>query len=506
MEKLARTALFMAILTLFSKVIGFAREMVLAGCFGVGDVTDAYFMATNIPTMIFGGVFSALSLAYMPTFSKKYETEGEAASSKFTREVLTIMLIVSGCSMLIGFFLSKPIVSLCAPGYDGFVRDLTVFYVKITFTYILFLSIYALMEAFLQYKKIFLPQIIIGYLQSIGVIIFIVLAAKFSYYLLPFGLFAGYGMKALVTSVLAKKNGFPFKPAAHPGKSAREIMILALPVFIGSCANQINLFVDKSLASGLQEGCVTALSYGNTIVNTVIGLTTAIILTIVYPHLTQANSTREYEKFSDMASSGLNLTLLIMVPFNFGALLYSEPVIQVIYERGAFNAAATSLTAPAFFYYASGLTFIALVNFLTRAYYAMRDMKTPVVYAIVGVLVNIVCNLLLIHVLGYRGLALATSLAAVVNTLLLWGNFHRKYPQITLVRSTSKIVRIVAASAIAVAASLPVYMLTSGLPMILELGLTILAAGLIYVVALKLLHIDEIELLFGMLKRKKGVE
>ncbi|MCI5897979.1 MAG: murein biosynthesis integral membrane protein MurJ [Anaerovoracaceae bacterium] len=502
MERVARTALFMAVLTLLSKVLGFVREMVLAGYFGVGDITDAYFMATNIPTMIFGGVFSAVALAYMPTFSKKIELEGEESARRFTREVLSLMLIISGCSMLIGFFLSKPIVSLCAPGYSGFVKDLTVFYVKVTFTYILFISLSALMEAFLQYKKVFLPQIIIGYLQSAGVIIFIILAAKYSYYLLAFGLLAGYGMKAMATAVLAKHKGFPFKPAAHPGNSAKEIMVLALPVFIGSCANQINLFVDKNLASGLSEGCVTALSYGNTIVNTIIGLTTAIVVTMIYPRLTQANSLLEYDHFSDMVSKGLNVTLLIALPCSLGALLYSEPIIRIIYERGAFNEAATSLTAPAFFYYSLGLVFIALTNYLTRAYYAMHDMKTPVVYAILGVIVNIGCNLLFIGWLGHRGLALATSIAALVNTLLLWGNFHRKYPQISLVRSKMKIVWIVISAAVAVGISWPVYCLTSGLPLILNLGAAVAAAGAAYLIVLKLFKIDEVELVIGIVRRK----
>ena len=166
MRTAAQTAALMAILTLISKAFGFVREMVMANFFGTTYITDAYVMAFAIPMIIFGGIFGSVATAYMPLFSRISENEGEKAGSKFTSEVINLLLIVSIFAAIIGIIFSDQIVSLFASGFSGETARLTSFFTKVTFCYILFTSIAGILEEYLQYKGTFLVQIVLGYIQN----------------------------------------------------------------------------------------------------------------------------------------------------------------------------------------------------------------------------------------------------------------------------------------------------------------------------------------------------
>ncbi|MBK5263148.1 MAG: hypothetical protein JJE17_11380, partial [Peptostreptococcaceae bacterium] len=187
MRTAAQTAVLMAILTLISKAFGFVREMIMANFFGATFITDSYVMAFAIPMIIFGGIFGSVATAYMPLFSKITENEGEKAGSKFTSEVINLLMVVSIFAAIIGIVFSDQIVSIFASGFSGETARLTSFFTKVTFCYVLFTSIAGILEANLQYKGTFLVQIVLGYIQNIIVVAVIVISAFTSHYYLAFG-------------------------------------------------------------------------------------------------------------------------------------------------------------------------------------------------------------------------------------------------------------------------------------------------------------------------------
>ena len=140
MQTLVRTAFFMAVFTLIAKLFGFVREMFMAYFFGTSFITDAYVLSTNLPNIIFGGVFGALAIAYMPLFSKKMETEGEKSASRFTNEVITILLIASAVSAVVGIIFSDQLTAIFARGFSGETAELCSFFIKVTFFYVFFTS------------------------------------------------------------------------------------------------------------------------------------------------------------------------------------------------------------------------------------------------------------------------------------------------------------------------------------------------------------------------------
>ena len=507
MRTAARTAAFMAALTLVSKFMGFLREIFLAGFFGTSYITDAYVMASAIPGIIFAGVFTSVSVSYMPIFSQIVEKEGIQKGNRFTSEAINLSMGIALIASVLGIIFSDQVVTVFANGFTAETAALTSFYLKITFAYVVFTAATGLLTSWLQYRGIFLSPLIAGYLQSGFVLLSIIVSAFYSHYYLAYGLLIGHFLQLVAVAAIAKKKGFTYVPTLKIGKSAKEIMILAVPVFIGSTVNQINSFVDKMLASGLKEGSVAALNYSNLLINLITALTITVIVTIIYPRLTQALAQEDFDKFNDSISKGMNITVIIGLPCSLGAMLYSDAAVRLVYERGAFDAASTDLTSSAFFYYAIGLTFIALNALLVKVYYSMQDMRTPVICGAIGAATNITLNIILVGIMAHRGLALATSIAAVVNTLLLGFLIGRKYPDVKIIESRAKMIKIIASGIAAVGLSYAAYIglqsVKADLSPFILLAAAVVVACISYLILLKLCKVEELNMLKDLLRKKQ---
>ncbi len=502
----AKTAIIMAVLLLCSKLFGFVREMVMAAYFGTSYIVDAYVMAQAIPTMLFSGIFTSLAIAYMPLFSEKMEKGSQEEGNVFTSQLIHILIAFSLLSAIVGFVFSDQLTALMAKGFTGETAALTSSYLKVSFSYVIFSSVACILEYYLQYKGTFLPQIIIGYVQNIILIAVIVISAFTNYRFLIYGLFFGNMIRMLLMYYLAKKKEYRHV-IRKSGYSdvLKQILPLAIPVFIGSCGTQINVFVDKYLASDLAEGSIAALNYGNLLNATIMTLSTSILSTIIYPKISQSNASGNRESVVSISKAGVALTILIALPFSIGAIVYSSEVVQIVFERGAFDAAATSLTKGAYKYYAIGMTFMALTTLLTNVYYSLKDTRRPMIFAMVGVVVNVAVNLLLVGSMQHEGLALGTSCAAIANAMLLYFGL-RKFHNIDVIPGWGKVVKLIAVSGISVGAS---YLCFKGLisavwmPRMVYLGIAVFVAVVIYIYLLKLLKIEELNILTSLIKRRK---
>lgn len=500
----AQTAVAMAALTLISKCLGFVREMVMAGCFGTSYVVDAYVMAQNIPNIIFAGILSAVSTSFMPLFSEKMEREGEESGNKFVNEVLNLLLKTSIVVAIFGMVFAKQFVQVFALGFTGEQAALTMFFLRIAFLFLIFNSLNLLITAYLQYKNVFLPQIAFGYLQNFIVISFVIIGAYINEKLIIFGLLCSYILINLLLTRLANKKGLKRVYSFKNSGVAKQIMALALPTFIGGYVAQINTYVDKMLASGLPEGSVAALNYALLIVSLVSGLTVSIISTITFPKLNQARAAGNQEYYNEMFSKSFNLIFIISVPFALGAMVFSEEVVQVIYERGAFDTAATAMTAVALFWYGPHLAVSTLNIPIVQAYQSNKDMKTPMYIGFIIVAVNVCLNLILVKKMGLAGLAFATSIAGTVGLVLRVVVLKKKYPQIRAIESRSKLGKIGIAAGMAVAIAAFAYnclVAVIWMPIIVYLGVAVAIAALIYIVVLKLFKVQEIEMIKGIVEK-----
>ncbi len=494
----AQTALWMSILTLGSKLLGFIREMVMAGFFGTSYITDSYVMALAIPSIIFAGFFSAINTTYLPLYSRIAEKESADRGLMFTNQTMSIAILIASVSAIAGIIFSDQIVNIFASGFSGEKAELTSSFLKISFSYVLFTSQVGILEAYLRYRNVFLAPILIGYSQNVIVILTILISAIYNFRLLAWGWMIAYVMQLLIMLQISKQYKFSYKLTSKIGKTAKKVAMLSLPVFIGSYINQINVFVDKTLASRLPEGSVAALNYGNLLVGLITGLTISIMMTVIYPKMTQAQALEEYQNFNKMVSTGFNLICIIAIPFTLGAMIYSRQIVQIIYERGAFDPAATALTSTAFLFYSAGMLFTSLNVLFTQTYYSMHNMKTPMVCGALGVIINVTLNLVLIKFMAHGGLALATSIAAFCNAGFLYFGLKKKYSSIVIVESKPKIRKIIFAAVLSIGASYVFYLILFNniwIPRTMLMAVTVLIAILIYLALLKILHIDELNFL-----------
>lgn len=496
----------MAILTAGTKVLGFVRELVLAGFYGAGEVTDAYIMAQSIPNTLMAGFVSAVAISYMPILSQKTEKLGPAEGNLYTSRLLNALIILILCAIGLGAVFARPLVSIFAPGYGEAKAELTAYYLRIAFFIVLFTALVYIFEALLQYKGVFNPQIILGYFQSLAVIVFIVISAKTDYRLLIFGIVAGYAVRGIGCWIIAGRCGFKYTPDFHMGGAVKEAIVLALPIFLGSCVNQINAFVDRMLASGLATGSVSALNYGNEIINAIVMFTVTILVTIIYPRLNKAFAQGDHAQIGFLAERGINLLAILAIPCSMGAMAYAVPAIRIVYERGAFDGAATELTAAAFFYYAIGLTFLAVNQLITKVFYSLHDTKTAVYCSAAAVGCNIVLNIILVRYMAHAGLAFATSLAQALNALLLYYTFKRKYPDIKLLSSKGKIARIILLSGISVGISYLCFKAISDkiiVPQLVALCASMAIAVVLYLALLRAFKFEELSVIGDLIGRKK---
>lgn len=504
MRTAARTAALMAALTLGTKLLGFLREVFLAGFFGTSPITDAYVMAGAIPGILFAGVFTSMAVSYMPLFSDIMEKEGRGSGNRFTSQAIALSGGIAFLSAVLGILFAEQLVGVFASGFDSETAALTAFYLRITFFYIVFNAAAGLLESYLQYNGTFLKPVLAGYLQSGFVLTAIVVSAYLDHRLLALGLLIGTILRTAALAVFAAQRGFSWDASGKISRAAKTIVALAVPVFIGSTVNQINTFVDKMLASGLAQGSVSALNYGYLLVNMITTLTISVVVTIIYPLLTRSQSAGLDERFNRASSAGFSIALILSTPFALGAALYSEPVIRLVYERGAFDQASTELTVGAFQFYAPGLVFVAVNALLVKIFYARQDMKTPVIAGAAAALCNIALNLALVGPLQQRGLALATSIAALLNTALLLGLLKKKHPEVRVIERGAKAARIIAAALAAVALSWPVYTGLGRLALSVtpSLLLAVAAAALAYLLLLRLLKIEELSMLRDLVRRR----
>lgn len=503
-----QTAVLMAIMTLVSKLLGFVREMVMAGFFGTSYITDAYVMAQTIPTILFAGILGAIATAYMPLLSEKIEKSGEKAANLFTSQVINILLVLSVLSAGVGFVFSDQFVHLLASGFTGETARLTSIFLKVTFLYTICTSIAGILDSYLQYKNCFLPQIIVGYTQNIIVIGCIAISALTSHYFLTVGLLIAYIVRFTLFWALAKNRKMEYSMSAQFGDAVRTILGMAVPVFIGSSIQQIDTFVDKTLASGLKEGSVAALNYASLLNMLIIGLTVTIMTTVIYPKFAKAGASENIKQFNEIAGKGFSLMFMIALPFSLGAMLYSQQIVQIVYERGAFDAAATSITGSAYLFYSIGLLFTALNELMVRIYYSFQDMKRPMIFSGICVIIDIILNLAFIDSMAHNGLAFSTSISIFCNTILLYYGLRKKHREIKLIESRKKLYKITIASFLAVGLSylsytfILTYMEQYIYMRMVQLMIPVMVAGLSYLAMLHLFGIEELELVKKIFKRK----
>ena len=486
MSKVAKAAVGLMIVTILSKIIGFAREQVLSFVYGAGMYTDIYFATMNIPNVIFAAIGAALSTTFIPLYCDINANLGEKKSLKFTNNILTIVFIICILIAILGFK-----------------------FTKILIFSVIFIGISNVLTAYLQVKNNFTIPGLISLPQNIIVIISIILSAKYGPYVLIWGTLIGISSQVIFQLPFAYKVGYRLKPQIDLKDShLKKMLVLTGPVLVGVAVNQVNIMVDKNLASLLPEGSISALNFADRLNNFILALFITSIVAVVYPMLSKLSHDDNKEKFSEYIVKSSNSIILLVIPISIGAIVLSKPIVKLLFERGAFDISATLMTASALSMYSIGLVAYGLRDIINKVFYSLQDTKTPMINGAIAMGLNIVLNIIFVKFMGHAGLALATSLSALICTFLLFyslrkkiGNFGQEKILTTAIKSLLSAILMGVCVTFAHAFIIN-HTGTGFIGQVISILVSVLAGVIVYGISVIILKIEEVSMIIDLLMKK----
>jgi putative peptidoglycan lipid II flippase len=423
--------------TMASRLLGLAREQVMAAFFGAGTQTDAFNVAFRVPNLL-RDLFAegALSAAFVPTFTATEHREGRARAWLLGAQVMNALSLALALVTVAGWFVAPWLVPLLAPGFERVPGklELTIALSRIMLPFLLFVALAAAAMGMLNAVRRFtVPALAPLFLNlgmiaaGVGLIPVFRAAGQPPILAMAVGVLVGGFLQFAVQVPTLWRMGF--RPAwppllSHPG--VRRIAFLMLPATVGLAATQLNLFVNTILASMLIEGSVSWLAYAFRLMQLPIGVFGVALATVSLPLVSRHAVAGDRVALRDTLAGAVRLVFALTLPATFGLLALSEPIVRLLYQRGRFVTEDTDRTAAALAAYCLGLCAYAAVKVLVPAFYALGDTRTPVKASFLSVAVNLGGNLLLMGPLGHVGLALSTSLTMLFNFAQLSWAMRRK--------------------------------------------------------------------------------
>ncbi len=414
-------------MTLISRILGFARDAVIARVFGAGPATDAFFVAFRLPNLlrrVFGE--GAFSQAFVPLLAEYKTARGEADTRLLVDHVSALLALVLVAVTALGVIAAPAVVYLSAPGFADSAEkfQITVQLLRITFPYILFISLVSLAGGILNTYGRFAIPAFTPTLLNVSFILFAALLAPWFHppvLALAWAVFFGGILQLLFQVPYLKRLGLlpRFRlDLRDPG--VWRVLRLMGPAIFGVSISQISLLINTMFASYLKDGSVSWLYYADRLMEFPTGILGVALGTILLPSLSRTHAAADGAEFSRLLDWGLRLTLLLALPAALGLALLATPLVATLFQHGAFGARDVAFTAQALSAYSVGLVGLILVKVLAPGFYARQDIRTPVRIGILTLLLTQGMNLAFVGPLGHAGLALAIGLGACLNAGLLF--------------------------------------------------------------------------------------
>lgn len=453
MKNLTRSAVWMAVLLLLSKLLGFAREILLADRFGTSYIADAYTVAVTLPAVLFTLVSKGFSESYIPIHSR---LEARKQERLFSNTLTLIVLFSLLVALLVA--LGAPVAAhLLAPGFDGDTAQLTTAFCRVIVFQLPLLVCFALFSARLQAQEDFIVACFCDFiLVNIVLIISILLASPEQPMLLAHGYVIAMALALTVLAAYAfKRYHLYWRPAIDlRDPDFRRLCGLAFPLGLSLLVDQLNGMVDRMFASGLGTGVTSALSYANRIQSLLLTLTTTLFMQVCYPRMNRYFAAGRREDGSGYVQKAILIACYTSIPLVVMFALYARPIVSIIFQRGAFSDDSTAVTAACLCLYAAGIPFFAFRTILTNTLAANTRQTLILRNTVITVASNIALNFLLVRFCGYRGLALATSVSGALAAGLMYRDVRRMGLPVFTRRQMKDVVKYMVSTLLAAVVSL----------------------------------------------------
>ena len=394
----------------------------------------------------------------MPVLSSVEERHGKKGKFLFFNKMVNIVSVFSIFIILISIVGAPALVKIIGSQLDQERFEIAVRLTRLGMPLVFFLGLNYLYTALLQNSQVFMPPAASGIPYNITFFIYLIFfagGANINHLMIVTVIATFFQFFILVPS--SHKLGYRYKTTLRfRDKYTYQVAGMIVPVLVGSSVQQLNTVIDRTLASGLEVGSMSALSYASRVSDVVVSVFVAAITTVVFPLLTEAFVRQEKGRLIEILKKGMNIIFMVTIPATAGIILLSEPLIKLFFERGAFDARSTQMTYGALSAYSIGIVGISVRLLLNKVYYSLQDTMTPMINGMFAVLINIVLSLTLVSFMGINGLAIATSIAAIVSSFRLLALLRRRLKMFSMASIARAIIQFVMAT---IVMSLLVYLM-----------------------------------------------
>jgi putative peptidoglycan lipid II flippase len=446
--------------TFLSRIGGLVREQLFASLMGAGFYSDAFVVAFRIPNLLRDLLAEgALSTAFVPTFTQYLVQRGKRDAYALGNLVLTSLLVVTCGVVVLGMLFSGPIVHLIAPGFASSPGklELTAHLTRMLFPFLSMIALAAVLMGMLNAQQhFFVPALAPALFNAAAIVVGLTLHAMGA---LPERAVLWWTLAVLLGGLVQfgiqvpplVRSGWKYRPDFRPrfdDPGLRQILRLMGPAVVGLSATQLNIFINNVLASQLEQGSPSWINYAFRLMQLPIGIFGVAVATVNLSAVSRSAASGDMAGFRSTLATSLKLVAFLTLPATAGLVALREPIIGLLYQHGRFTEHDTLRTAAVLAAYSVGLYTYASVKVLAPAFYALRASRVPLYGSAMAVASNIAVNLLLYRRLGAPGLALGTSVAALVNFGYLYFRFTRQYGGLREHGIVSQILRVTAASAV----------------------------------------------------------
>jgi putative peptidoglycan lipid II flippase len=413
--------------TLLSRLTGFARDVMLAAILGAGPVADAFFVAFRLPNH-FRAIFAegAFNAAFVPAYAHVSGAKGEAAAKLFSNHIFTLLFVSQVVLLGLALVFMPHAMTLLAPGFthDPAQRSLAIELTRITFPYLLLMTLVTLYGGMLNVMHRFASAAAASIFLNLAMMMTLALAAFFptAGHAAAWGvLVSGFLQYFLLACDLSRHGGLPRFAPFKLDEDVREFFRALGPATLGSMGTQLALFADTIIATFLPAGALSALYYADRLNQLPIGVIGIAVGTVLLPEMSKHLSADDHAAAARAQRRAFDFTLLLSIPFVAGFLTVPDLIVRTMFAHGAFTRADANVAALTLSAYAIGLIPFVLIRSAVATFYARKDTATPVKAALIGIAVNLLLKVVLMAPLAQVGLALGTAVGAWVNLLLVMG-------------------------------------------------------------------------------------
>lgn len=497
-----KTAVSLLIISAFSQILGFSRELLLSYYYGITPIADAYQVVTALQHFVISFVITCFSLNFITYYKKANKELGNQGARNFTNNVFTLISLFLLTVVILLYFNLESIIEILGSGFNEETKLYTLNFSKIMVFSIFFCALSYMLTAYLHSREKFKTAAFIGYPMNFILMISILLSVYFNEIYLAYGFIVAYIIQFLFLLGLSYKNNFRLAFSVNlKDRYLRAMIISAFPIFLITISYEINTIIDKSIVTGVMVGGIATLTYSERLIGALYTLVVIPIITIIFPKLADLSIERNYKGISTLIRKLVMIFFVILLPICLYLLIVSYEIIEIVYGRGQFDNNAIQITSGVFAFSVIGVFFLAFRDTCLRVYYAIESYKYAIYVSIASIIINLISNILLIKVFGIKGIALATTFTMIVVSIFMLIHLQIKIRGILNKEVILKIIKIIVINLVIFIALLTIkpYLMFSS---IVTIGWILLIYLFVLIIFLEFFKITKIKYL--ILKYIKG--